>query len=294
MGHIVGLQGRGLGLARQGCWASGTTPVTARLSVAQALRRRAGSPAGNRHRLDDSSLAPLSHRHRHTAIASSDDNHTHAMKTLDTPRLTLRPFTTADGCLLPNGQRGRDHLRLRAVPAFRPLEDALDKMHELPLADYATGYGRFVLRGRPRARVIGFSGLKYLSELDETELITACSLSSGAWASPPRRAMLPSASPRNWGWTTSSRSSTPTTRDPSAWPAAGPALARRHRPSGLDGAAFIHRYRRDFGRTEGAWCRDRPTAHRSRDGRARPGARAPPAAWAIGPASLCRRPFAWN
>lgn len=93
------------------------------------------------------------------------------MKTLDTPRLTLRPFNTADVAAFYRMGSESEIIRYAQSQPFASLEDALDKMHELPLADYATvGYGRFACVWKATGQVIGFSGLKYLPELDETEL----------------------------------------------------------------------------------------------------------------------------
>lgn len=93
------------------------------------------------------------------------------MKTLETPRLILRPFTTDDVAAFHRMGSEPEVIRYAQSEPFTSLEDALQKMHELPLADYAkVGYGRFACVWKATGQVIGFSGLKHLEDLAETEL----------------------------------------------------------------------------------------------------------------------------
>ena len=51
------------------------------------------------------------------------------------------------------------------------LEQARELMRTAPLHDYATyGYGRFACVWKETGEVIGFSGLKYVPEISDTEL----------------------------------------------------------------------------------------------------------------------------
>jgi hypothetical protein len=62
-------------------------------------------------------------------------------------------------------------LRDTCETPLRTLEDARPMLREAPSADYATyGYGRLVGVLKETGEPIGFSGLKSLPELDETEI----------------------------------------------------------------------------------------------------------------------------
>lgn len=90
---------------------------------------------------------------------------------LETPRLMLRAFTLDDVDAM---------YQLMTVPAViryvgnKPAEskqDTLDYLQQHPLRDYQVyGYGRFACVWKETGQVIGFSGIKYLEEIAETEL----------------------------------------------------------------------------------------------------------------------------
>lgn len=90
---------------------------------------------------------------------------------IDTPRTRLRPFTPADGVA---------YLRLGSEPAIirytdsyglTSVAEALALMARAPLHDYATTpYGRLAVEWRDSGEVVGFCGLKYLSDLNEVDL----------------------------------------------------------------------------------------------------------------------------
>jgi ribosomal-protein-alanine N-acetyltransferase len=93
------------------------------------------------------------------------------MKTLHTPRLVLRPFTLDDVEAFYRMGSQPEIIRWAQPTAFTSLEDARQKLQEWPLSDYArVGYGRMACVWKATGAVIGFSGLKHLPELSETEL----------------------------------------------------------------------------------------------------------------------------
>jgi RimJ/RimL family protein N-acetyltransferase len=92
-------------------------------------------------------------------------------KVIDTGRLILRRFTLDD--LQPFYQlcSRPEIIRYSQSTPVTSLEAARKLMHAAPLHDYATyGYGRFACVWKQSGAVIGFSGLKYLPEISDTEL----------------------------------------------------------------------------------------------------------------------------
>ncbi len=91
--------------------------------------------------------------------------------TIETDRLVLRRFTPADAAA---------YLPLVALPevirytADRPLqseEEAAALLASHPIRDYAEfGYGRMACIEKASGRLVGFSGLKYLEDMGETDI----------------------------------------------------------------------------------------------------------------------------
>lgn len=97
--------------------------------------------------------------------------HEHMDKVIDTGRLVLRRFTLDDLeayfqlCSRP------EIIRYAQNSPVASLDDARAMMHTVTFRDYAThGYGRFACVWKDTGEVIGFSGLKYVPEISDTEL----------------------------------------------------------------------------------------------------------------------------
>jgi [ribosomal protein S5]-alanine N-acetyltransferase len=92
-------------------------------------------------------------------------------KAIDTGRLILRRFTLDDlDAFLQLGSRP-EIIRYAQSTPLASLEEARELMQAAPFQDYATyGYGRFACVWKETGDVIGFSGLKYVPEIGDTEL----------------------------------------------------------------------------------------------------------------------------
>jgi [ribosomal protein S5]-alanine N-acetyltransferase len=92
-------------------------------------------------------------------------------KVIDTGRLLLRRFVLDDlDAFYELGARP-EIIRYAQSAPLASREAALQFMHAAPFNDYATyGYGRFACVWKPTGAVIGFSGIKYVAEIDENEL----------------------------------------------------------------------------------------------------------------------------
>jgi RimJ/RimL family protein N-acetyltransferase len=92
-------------------------------------------------------------------------------KVIDTGRLVLRKFTLDDLeayfelCSRP------EIIRYAQNTPVASLDEARAMMHTVTFHDYAKhGYGRFACVWKETGEVIGFSGLKYVPEISDTEL----------------------------------------------------------------------------------------------------------------------------
>ena len=90
---------------------------------------------------------------------------------IDTGRLVLRRFTTDDlDAFYELGSRPEIIRYAQATP-LASRQQALEFMKAAPFHDYATyGYGRFACVWKATGEVIGFSGVKYVPEIEDTEL----------------------------------------------------------------------------------------------------------------------------
>ena len=90
---------------------------------------------------------------------------------IDTGRLLLRRFTTDDlDAFYQLGSRP-EIIRYAQAEPLASREQPLDFMKAAPFHDYATyGYGRFACVWKATGEVIGFSGVKYVPEIEDTEL----------------------------------------------------------------------------------------------------------------------------
>jgi len=92
-------------------------------------------------------------------------------KIIDTGRLILRRFTLDDlPAFFQLGSRP-EIIRYAQSTPWASLDEARAFMVAAPFQDYATyGYGRFACVWKESGEVIGFSGLKYVPEIGDTEL----------------------------------------------------------------------------------------------------------------------------
>ncbi len=90
---------------------------------------------------------------------------------LQTERLLLRPFTLDDAADYWPLLRDPQILRFTGEQPVSDLEGVREILRTRPLADYQQhGYGRMACVERASGRLIGFSGLKYLEDLDEVDI----------------------------------------------------------------------------------------------------------------------------
>jgi RimJ/RimL family protein N-acetyltransferase len=90
---------------------------------------------------------------------------------IDTGRLLLRRFTTDDlEAFYQLGSRP-EIIRYAQAEPLASRDQALEFMKAAPFHDYATyGYGRFACVWKATGEVIGFSGIKYVPEIEDNEL----------------------------------------------------------------------------------------------------------------------------
>jgi len=92
-------------------------------------------------------------------------------KVIDTGRLILRRFTLDDLQAFYQLASRPEIIRYAQDTPVASLEDAREMMQSAPFHDYATyGYGRFACVWKETGDVIGFSGLKFVPEISDTEL----------------------------------------------------------------------------------------------------------------------------
>jgi RimJ/RimL family protein N-acetyltransferase len=90
---------------------------------------------------------------------------------IDTGRLILRRFTLEDCDAFFRLGSDPEIIRYAQSEPLRSLAAAREAMHRLPLHDYAThGYGRFACVWKATGAVVGFSGVKFVPEIDDNEL----------------------------------------------------------------------------------------------------------------------------
>jgi len=92
-------------------------------------------------------------------------------KVIDTGRLILRRFTLDDLLAFYELCSRPEIIRYAQSTPLASLEEARAFMQAAPFHDYATyGYGRFACVWKESGDVIGFSGVKYVPEIGDTEL----------------------------------------------------------------------------------------------------------------------------
>jgi RimJ/RimL family protein N-acetyltransferase len=92
-------------------------------------------------------------------------------KVIDTGRLILRKFDMTDLEAFYQLCSRPEIIRYAQSTPIASREEAREFMEAAPFRDYATyGYGRFACVWKATGEVIGFSGLKYVPEISDTEL----------------------------------------------------------------------------------------------------------------------------
>lgn len=90
---------------------------------------------------------------------------------LKTERILLRKFEDSDALAVFEFGSNKEVQRYTGEPLLTHLEQARDIIVNTIQKDYVKyGYGRWAVVYRPENRVIGFAGLKYLPEFDETDI----------------------------------------------------------------------------------------------------------------------------
>jgi RimJ/RimL family protein N-acetyltransferase len=93
------------------------------------------------------------------------------MQTLETPRLLLRPFALDDAAAYLPLVSDPAILRYTGEAPVADVEAAREILRTRPLKDYAErGYGRLAVIEKSSGELVGFSGLKYLAALEETDI----------------------------------------------------------------------------------------------------------------------------
>ena len=116
--------------------------------------------------------APWHHRGSRTQRNSQLDDQAFPMDAvIDTGRLVLRRFTLGDLDAFYELCSRSEIIRYAQAAPLASREAALEFMEAAPFRDYAThGYGRFACIWKATGAVIGFSGIKYVPEIEENEL----------------------------------------------------------------------------------------------------------------------------
>lgn len=88
----------------------------------------------------------------------------------ETPRLILRRFTEADAPLVLSLNSDPEVLKYLHEPALESEEHALQIIKTIILPQYENNLGRWAIHTKNNNEFIGWCGLKYRPEIDETDL----------------------------------------------------------------------------------------------------------------------------
>lgn len=90
---------------------------------------------------------------------------------IETDRLILRKFTLEDFKDVYEFGSNKEVLKYTGDNGVESFEDAKDLIRNVWFEDYKKyGYGRWATIYKPDNKLIGFAGLKFLPELDETDI----------------------------------------------------------------------------------------------------------------------------
>ena len=94
------------------------------------------------------------------------------LKTLETSRLILRPFTLGDVAAIFEFGSNPEVQKFTGSPILKTTQEAKALITNVYFKDYAAyGYGRFATIYKPDNKLIGFAGLKYLPFYKEADLV---------------------------------------------------------------------------------------------------------------------------
>ena len=90
---------------------------------------------------------------------------------IETKRLILREFTIDDYEAVYEFNSNKEVHKYTGDEIINSLERAKEIIEQIWLKDYEKyGYGRWAVIYKPENKIIGFAGLKYLSEIRETDI----------------------------------------------------------------------------------------------------------------------------
>lgn len=90
---------------------------------------------------------------------------------IESKRLLLRRFTLDDAAAYLPLVSLPDVIRFTGEPALSSMDEVVQLLETRPIRDYELyRYGRMACIEKATGRLIGFSGLKYLHDMDETDL----------------------------------------------------------------------------------------------------------------------------
>lgn len=93
------------------------------------------------------------------------------MQIIETPRLLMRAFTEDDAPAFMPLLNDPEVTRYTNDPPCANVEEVLERMRGASLRDYRVhGYGRHAVIEKSTGRLIGFSGLKYLEDIQEIDV----------------------------------------------------------------------------------------------------------------------------
>lgn len=89
---------------------------------------------------------------------------------LETPRLILRRFTENDAALVYELNSDEDVLKYLHEPVLKDEDHSRQVIRDIILPQYERNLGRWAIHTKNDLEFIGWCGLKYRPELDETDL----------------------------------------------------------------------------------------------------------------------------
>ncbi|GEQ85832.1 N-acetyltransferase GCN5 [Patiriisocius marinistellae] len=90
---------------------------------------------------------------------------------LETERLLIRPFKIGDEKGVFCFSSNPEVQKYTSNTVLKTIEEAVSLIKNVWLKDYDTyGYGRFAVIDKTTNKIIGFNGLKYISEINQTDL----------------------------------------------------------------------------------------------------------------------------
>jgi RimJ/RimL family protein N-acetyltransferase len=93
------------------------------------------------------------------------------MKTIETPRLILRPFTVDDAEASLEMSQDAEVMKFLGGVDTGTVEEHREMLRKAPIGDYEKyGFGRHAVFLKETGEYMGFNGLKYVEELQEVDI----------------------------------------------------------------------------------------------------------------------------